>query len=62
MPRWLRIALGTLAVLLFAGAVLWHWLDAREPVPEATSYRIDLDELARLAASLPGPTPRSRAG
>ena len=59
MPRWLRIALAAVAVLLFAGAVLWRWLDAREPVPETTDYRIDLDELGRLAASLPGPKPRA---
>jgi glyoxylase-like metal-dependent hydrolase (beta-lactamase superfamily II) len=47
------------AVLALAGAGLWSWLDASEPVPEQTSYRIDLDELHRLAASLPGPKPRA---
>jgi hypothetical protein len=59
VPRWLRIGLGSVAVLALAGAGLWSWLDASEPVPEQTSYRIDLDELHRLAASLPGPKPRA---
>lgn len=59
MPRWLRIVLGTAAVLLVAGFGLWRWLDASEPVPEQTSYRIDLDALHQLAESLPGPKPRA---
>jgi len=59
MPRWLRIVLGIAAVLLVAGFGLWRWLDASEPVPEQTSYRIDLDALHQLAGSLPGPKPRA---
>jgi glyoxylase-like metal-dependent hydrolase (beta-lactamase superfamily II) len=59
MPRWLRIVLGAAAVLLVAGFGLWRWLDASEPVPEQTSYRIDLDALHRLAESLSGPKPHA---
>ena len=59
MPRWLRIALGSTLGLALALAGLWRWLDASEPVPEQTSYRIDLDALHRLAASLPGPKLRA---
>jgi glyoxylase-like metal-dependent hydrolase (beta-lactamase superfamily II) len=59
MPRWLRIALGAVAVLVLALAALWSWLDASEPVPETTSYRIDLEALHALAESLPGPKPRA---
>jgi glyoxylase-like metal-dependent hydrolase (beta-lactamase superfamily II) len=58
MPRWLRIALGVVVVLALALAGLWRWLDASEPVPETTSYRIDLEALHGLAGSLPGPKPR----
>lgn len=59
MPRWLRIVLGASAVLIVAGFGLWRWLDASEPVPEQTSYRIDLAALHRLAESLPGPKPHA---
>lgn len=59
MPRWLRIVLGAGIGLLVAGYGLWRWLDASEPVPEQTSYRIDLDALRRLARSMPGPLPRA---
>ena len=59
MPRWLRIVLGSALGLALAGAGLWRWLDASEPVPETTSYRIDLAALHQLAGSLPGPKPRA---
>jgi glyoxylase-like metal-dependent hydrolase (beta-lactamase superfamily II) len=59
MPRWLRIVLGVVLVLVVGLGALWSWLDASEPVPETTSYRIDLDALRALAASLPGPKPRA---
>jgi glyoxylase-like metal-dependent hydrolase (beta-lactamase superfamily II) len=59
MPRWLRITLGVVVVLAIGLAALWSWLDSSEPVPETTSYRIDLDALHALAASLPGPKVRA---
>ena len=59
MPRWLRIALGSVLGLALVLAGLWRWLDASEAVPEQTSYRIDLEALHALAASLPGPKPRA---
>lgn len=59
MPRWLRIALGVVLAVVLALGLLWLWLDASEPVPEQTSYRIDLDALHQLAGSLPGPKPRA---
>jgi len=59
VPRWLRIALGSVLGLALVLAGLWRWLDASEPVPEQTSYRIGVDALQRLAASLPGPKPRA---
>jgi glyoxylase-like metal-dependent hydrolase (beta-lactamase superfamily II) len=59
MARWLRITLGAVAVLVVALAALWSWLDASEPVPETTRYRIDIAALHALAGSLPGPKPRA---
>jgi glyoxylase-like metal-dependent hydrolase (beta-lactamase superfamily II) len=59
VPRWLRITLGSTLGLALVLAGLWRWLDASEPVPEQTSYRIDVEALHALAASLPGPKPRA---
>jgi glyoxylase-like metal-dependent hydrolase (beta-lactamase superfamily II) len=59
MPRWLRITLGIAGALVLGLAALWSWLDASEPVPETTSYRIDAGALHALAGSLPGPRPRA---
>lgn len=59
MPRWLRIALAAAAALAVGLFGLWRWGNGSEPVPATTVYRIDLTELQRLAASLPGPKPRA---
>jgi len=59
MPRWLRLVLGSAVALALLAALLWRWLDGSEPVPEHTSYRIDLGELHTLASSLPGERPRA---
>ncbi len=57
MRRWLRIVLAIVVVLLVAGAGAWLWLTARTTVPETTSFVLDLAEVRRLAASLPGDRP-----
>ncbi|HEV7734392.1 MAG TPA: MBL fold metallo-hydrolase [Candidatus Binatia bacterium] len=54
MPRWLRVVLAIVVVLGVVGAGAWLWLTARTPVPETTSFVLDLAEVRRLAASLPG--------
>lgn len=61
MPRFAKILLAILAVLLLAGAGAFRWLTAREPVPDQTAYAIDVDELRRLSGSLPGARPREVA-
>jgi glyoxylase-like metal-dependent hydrolase (beta-lactamase superfamily II) len=58
MGRVLRIAGITLAVLAIIGFGAWSWLTAREAVPEASAYAIDLAELRELAEAIPGPGPR----
>jgi glyoxylase-like metal-dependent hydrolase (beta-lactamase superfamily II) len=57
MPRFVKILLGTLAVLLLVGGGAFVWLTAREPVPETSDYVLSLDELRALADSLPGAKP-----
>jgi glyoxylase-like metal-dependent hydrolase (beta-lactamase superfamily II) len=57
MRRFLKIALGTLAVLAALAAGAWLWLTAREEVPEETSYTISLEQLRALAGSQPGAKP-----
>ena len=58
MPRFLKILLGILVVLLAAGGGAFLWLTAREEVPAETDYVISLEELRSLAGSLPGAKPK----
>jgi glyoxylase-like metal-dependent hydrolase (beta-lactamase superfamily II) len=57
MRRIARISLAVLAVLALAAWGAWSYLTAREGVPETSDYALDVEELRRLAASLPGPRP-----
>jgi len=52
--RILLIVLAVLAVLAFGAA---RYLLGRTPVPEKSDYALDLTEIRRLAASLPGDLP-----
>ena len=52
--RAVRILLVVLVGLALVGWGGWSYLTAREAVPETTRYRIDLEELRRLASSVPG--------
>lgn len=55
--RWIWAALAVTALLLLGGWAVGSWLLAREAVPAVSDYRIDLQEIRRQAASLPGPLP-----
>jgi len=57
MPRFAKVLLAIGVVLLVAGGGAFRWLTAREAVPDQTGYAIDVDELRRLADSLPGERP-----
>ena len=57
MPRFARIALRVLVILLALGFVAYRYLLGRTAVPETSSYALDLDEIRRLASSLPGERP-----
>jgi glyoxylase-like metal-dependent hydrolase (beta-lactamase superfamily II) len=57
MGRFARIALRVLVVLLAIGFVGYRYLLGRTAVPETTPYVLDMDELRRLATSLPGERP-----
>lgn len=57
MPRWLRIVLIVLLVLVGLGfGAVRHYL-GREAVPEHSAYVLDFAEIRRLAGSLPGDLP-----
>jgi glyoxylase-like metal-dependent hydrolase (beta-lactamase superfamily II) len=57
MARFLRIALWTVGVLALLGFGASRYLLGRTPVPETSSYVLDLAEIRRLASSLPGERP-----
>jgi glyoxylase-like metal-dependent hydrolase (beta-lactamase superfamily II) len=57
MVRLARIALRVLVVLVAIGFVGYRYLLGRTAVPETSTYALDLDELRRLASSVPGERP-----
>jgi len=57
MLRTVRIAFRVVAVLLLLGYAASRYLLGRTAVPETSSYVLDLAELRRVAASLPGELP-----
>jgi glyoxylase-like metal-dependent hydrolase (beta-lactamase superfamily II) len=59
MPRFLKIALATLAVLVAVAGGAWLWLTAREEVPVESDFALSLEELRSLAGSLPGAKPEA---
>lgn len=57
MRRVLRVSLIVLVVLAALGVAAWRYLLGRTPVPATSSYVLDLAEIRRLAASIPGEHP-----
>lgn len=57
MPRWLSRSLVALAIAAVAAGGAWRWLTAAEAPPATSDYEIPVDELRRLAASIPGEGP-----
>lgn len=57
MGRFLRIALIVVVVLAVLGVAAGMYLFGRTAVPETSSYVLDLAEIRRLAASIPGERP-----
>jgi glyoxylase-like metal-dependent hydrolase (beta-lactamase superfamily II) len=57
MPRFVKLLLAVLVVLVAVAGVAWLWLTAREEVPATSDYVIDLEALRGLAGSLPGVKP-----
>jgi glyoxylase-like metal-dependent hydrolase (beta-lactamase superfamily II) len=57
MSRFAKVLLAIVVALLAVGGGSFLWLTAREAVPDQTDYSLDVDELRRLADSLPGKRP-----
>lgn len=57
MARFLRIAAIAVLVLAIGGFAAFRYLTAREPIPEESSYALDLSEIRRLAALPAGEKP-----
>lgn len=57
MRRFLRIAAIAIAVLAVVGFFAFRYLTAREPIPEESSYALDLNEIRRLASTPAGDKP-----
>jgi glyoxylase-like metal-dependent hydrolase (beta-lactamase superfamily II) len=58
MPRWLRWAIGILAVLVVVGGGAYYWLVGDgDPPRSITAFPIDIERLRALATEMPGDRP-----
>jgi glyoxylase-like metal-dependent hydrolase (beta-lactamase superfamily II) len=58
MPRWLRWAIGILAVLLVVGGGAYYWfIGDGDPPRSITAFPVDIERLRALAAEMPGERP-----
>jgi glyoxylase-like metal-dependent hydrolase (beta-lactamase superfamily II) len=57
MRRFARVAIAVLAVLAVIAWGVGTYLLSRTPVPATSTYALDLNEIRRLAAALPGERP-----
>ena len=57
MPKWLRIVLGTLAVLLAVAGAGYYWFVVESHMPADAGYALDIGEIRRMVAAVPGDKP-----
>jgi len=59
MRAWMRRSLIGLVILLVIAGVAYYWLVVESHVPSAGRFSIDISEVRRLAASIPGGLPQA---
>ncbi|MEQ8267827.1 MAG: MBL fold metallo-hydrolase [Parvibaculum sp.] len=57
MPKWLRIVLSVLAVLIVVGGAAYYWLLVESGKPSGASYSLDIGKIRRMVGSTPGDKP-----
>jgi len=57
MPKWLRIVLGALAVLLVIAGAGYYWFIVESTVPADAEYELDIGKIRRMVAAVPGDKP-----
>lgn len=57
MPKWLRIVLGALALLLLIAGAAYYWFVVESSMPEEAYYELDIDKVRRMVGAVPGDKP-----
>ena len=57
MPRWFRILLGVLAVLLVVTGAGYYWFVVESSMPEDAYYEFDIGKVRRMVGAVPGDKP-----
>ncbi|MFN4355689.1 MBL fold metallo-hydrolase [Parvibaculum sp.] len=59
MPKWLKVVLGAIGVLLVVGGAAYYWFIVESTMPSDAEYAFDIGEVRRAVAAVPGDKPRS---
>lgn len=57
MPKWIRVVLGALAVLLAVAGAGYYWFIVESSMPSDAGYALDIGEVRRMVAAVPGDKP-----
>lgn len=57
MPKWLRVVLSVLAVLIVVGGAAYYWLIVESSKPSDAAYALDMIEIRRMVGATPGDKP-----
>lgn len=57
MPKWLRVVLGVLAILLAVAGGGYYWFVVESSMPEDVYFELDIGKVRRMVASVPGDKP-----
>lgn len=59
MPKWLRVVLSVLAVVIVVAGAAYYWFIVESRMPSDAAYALDIGQVRRMVAAVPGDKPVS---